>query len=224
MAWPNFARNASNTDAGSGAEPETKRRIRAADPPGHLVAELEEAHVHRRHSEEQRGPELLEERLGLVVLEPIDEPHPAPAGEPGADAVAEPMHVEERQHGQIAVGGGDAPRLDERAGVRREVPVGEHGPLGAARGPRRVDDRSGRGPVIPRDSAGRAPRDPPGSADPSWTRPGRAPRDDDPRASPAARSMSQTGVPAGASPARFVVVTTATGSASPTMWPTSRSR
>ena len=106
--------------------------------------QLEEAHVHGRHSEEERGPELLEERLGLVVLEALHEPHPAAAREPRADAVAEPVHVEERQHGEVAVLGRDAPRLDERARVGGEVPVGEHGSLGPAGGARRVDDRGGR--------------------------------------------------------------------------------
>ena len=127
-----------------------------ADPPRGRVAQLEEADVHRRHAEEERGPELLEEGLGLVVLEALDEPHPAPAREPGADTVAEAMDVEERQHGEVAVLGGDPPGLDQRARVRREVPVGEHGALGPAGGAGRVDD--GRGPVIPRTpSAGSGP-------------------------------------------------------------------
>ena len=58
--------------------------------------------------------------------------------------------MEERQHGEVAVLGGDAPGLDERARVRREVPVREHRSLGAA-GRARTCRRWRGGPVIPRD-------------------------------------------------------------------------
>ncbi len=91
------------------------------DPPGRLVRQLEESDVDRRHAEEERGPELLEEGLGPVVLEALDEAHAAAAREPGADAVAESVHVEERQDGEVAVPGRDPPGLDERARVRGEV-------------------------------------------------------------------------------------------------------
>ena len=128
-----------------------------------LDRQLEEADVHRRHAEEQRGTELLEESLGLGVLEPLREPHPAPAREPRAHSVSEAVHVEERQDGEIAVLGRDAPGLDEGARVGREVAVGEYRPLGPARGARRVDDRRRAGIPGNPARAGRRGINPPGS-------------------------------------------------------------
>ena len=95
----------------------------------------------------------------------------------------EAVHVEERQHGEVAVLRGDPPRLDQRARVGGEVAVGEHRPLGAARRARRVDDGGRRPARVDPAGSDRARRIRRRPADPSSpARP--APRDDGPRARP----------------------------------------
>ena len=81
------------------------------------------------------------------MLEALDELHVAPAREPALHAVPEPVHVEERQRSEVAVGARDAPRGHDGERVRGEVAVSEHGALGDAGGAGRVDQRRGRAGV-----------------------------------------------------------------------------
>ena len=128
------------------------QRRRAAHEEPHARAEtarqwlrpLEQPHVDRRHAEEERRPERLEERLRRVGLEARGEAHAAAAREPAADADAEAVHVEERQHREVAVRRGDAPGLDEPSRVSGEVAVSQDGALRAPGRTRGVDDRRGR--------------------------------------------------------------------------------
>ena len=81
------------------------------------------------------GPLKLEQRLGTLIVESLDQPHPASTHQPRADAVTQPVHVKERQHREISIVARYAPARREGGGVGREVVVRQHGTLRATRGP-----------------------------------------------------------------------------------------
>jgi hypothetical protein len=96
--------------------------------------QVEQPHVHRGDAEEQRRLVLEKPRLGPRRLEACRQVHVASGGEPRVDAVAEAVHVKERERAQEAIVRRDAPRLDDGAGIGGEVAVREHCPLGRAGG------------------------------------------------------------------------------------------
>ena len=59
-----------------------------------FTRDIEEPHVDRRHSEEERGLEGGEFLGGLLVLEAFEKAHAATGGEPAMQAIAESVDVE----------------------------------------------------------------------------------------------------------------------------------
>jgi hypothetical protein len=177
---------------------------RLAQPAGVVLRPLEQADVHGRHAEEERRPELLEERQRPLGLEAHDQAHAAPAREPRADAVAEAVDVEERQHGEVAVVRADPPGLDERAAFAARLPWRSTAPLAR--------------PVVPEVETIAAGEEPSSRA--CGPRAAAATC----AASAASAAASHTRTPAGSPVATPALATKACGSASATMWPTSRSR
>src|SRR5258708_9504354 len=58
---------------------------------------VEQAHVDRRHAEEECRPELVEFIDRCSVVEALQQPHPAAAGQPAVQTVAEGVNVKERE-------------------------------------------------------------------------------------------------------------------------------
>ena len=115
----------------------------ARDRRGLLVrhdGRVEQAHVHRRHAEHHRRRERGHRRGRGALVEPLEQAHAAAAEEPAVHAVPKAVHVEQRQHREVAIGVGEAPHRRERDAVRRQIVVREHRPLRDARGSGRVDD------------------------------------------------------------------------------------
>ena len=111
-----------------------------ADRASTLGWRLEQPDVHRRHAEEERRAVLLEPVEGLLVLEALDEAHVAPADQPALHAVAEPVHVKQRQRGEVAIRARDAPGRDQGERIGREVAVRQHRALGHTGGARGVHE------------------------------------------------------------------------------------
>ena len=70
-----------------------------------LRRRIEQAHVHRRHSEKQRRPEIQKLRDRGFVLETFQQAHAASREQPAMQPVAERMHVKQRQRQQEPVRG-----------------------------------------------------------------------------------------------------------------------
>ena len=96
MVWPKSARKSSKTCAGSGAEPETKRRMAAPISRAASAGDVEQAHVDGGHAEEEGRAEIEELGGGLLMLEALQQAHAAAAGQPAVQAVAERVDVEQR--------------------------------------------------------------------------------------------------------------------------------
>jgi len=107
-----------------------------------LVVDLgEELLGQQRHGDEDRGPQ----RLDVVAdgAQALDEIHAAAFDQRHHEVGGEREGVEERQHDQKVVFGGDhvADGFKTALRVAAEVEVGEHRALGLAGGARGVDDR-----------------------------------------------------------------------------------
>ena len=173
--------------------PDTKSRDGSAEASRHLGRRISRRRTYiGGHAEEQRRPELLEERLRLVALEALHEPH---AG--SRSRATSRRRCRGRGRGRAAARPGSGPRPVMRqawtsiARVRREVGVGEHRALRPPGGPGGVDDRR-------RDVASSA-----------TFRPGRGAS-----ASAVSAATSQTEAAAGVESGELAAVTRAVGSAS----------
>ena len=99
---------------------------RAADSMRDILGHLEHAHVHRGHAKEQRGRKVEEFSRGGRVIESRQQAEQAACGKPRVNAIAESVHVEERQCQQVAIGLRDLPARHDVRGVCGQIVVRQH--------------------------------------------------------------------------------------------------
>src|ERR1035437_9409582 len=87
---------------GRPAHEEARRRADAASEVVRHQCSIEQTHVHRRHAEKQRRPELGEREWCRALIESLEEAHAVSADEPTVQTVRQAVHVKEREHGEIA--------------------------------------------------------------------------------------------------------------------------
>ena len=78
------------------------------------------------------------------MFEALEQPHPASADEPGVQAVAEAVDVEEREREQESIGPGNLPAGGKIQCISGEIIVGEHRAFRCSRGSGGIDDPGGR--------------------------------------------------------------------------------
>lgn len=132
-----------------------RQRRRAGDEEPHALPDrarglrirVEQPHVHRRHAEEERRLKVEKLLDRHAMIEPLQQPHPAPAQQPRVQPVAEGMNVKQRKREQEAVALGDLPAGGEVHRIGHEVVVRQHRPLRSPRRPRGINDRRRRAAI-----------------------------------------------------------------------------
>jgi hypothetical protein len=121
-----------------------RRRARNEEPhrPAIVGAERrqrEKPRVESRHAHHRRG--ARQQSANFVGVELREPKHPRARQQRAVARDEQPVHVIDRQRMQQDIAAGEAPELNQRQRIAREVAMGEHRALGSTGRPRRVEDR-----------------------------------------------------------------------------------